>query len=133
MYEKSCGTIVVKDNKVLMVTQKSNICGFPKGHIENFESEAEAAIRETKEETNVNVKVNEKYRYLISYIVNDNIKKNVVYFLARETFDSELIKQESEISKVEWVDISRVRDKITYDNLKELWDRVLIDIKKNQF
>lgn len=132
-YEKSCGTIVVKDGKVLMVTQIDNVCGFPKGHIEQSETELETAIRETKEETNVFVKANEKYRYLISYTLNENIEKDVVYFLAREVCDSELINQESEIAKVEWVDISLVRNKITYDNLKELWDKALIDIKNNQF
>lgn len=130
-YEKSCGTITLKDNKVLLVTQISNICGFPKGHIENDETEMEAAIRETKEETNVSVRVDSNYRYLINYVVNGDINKDVVYFLASVENDDQLIKQEEEIAKVEWVDIDKVRDYLTFDNLKELWDGTLVDIKNN--
>ena len=51
--EKSCGTIIIENNKVLLIQQTDNAWGFPKGHVENNEKEQETAIRETKEEINI--------------------------------------------------------------------------------
>ena len=53
--EKSCGCIVFNNGKVLVEESISGFYGFPKGHIENGESEEECAIRETKEECNLDV------------------------------------------------------------------------------
>ena len=33
--EKSCGTIIIENNKVLLIQQTDNAWGFPKGHVEN--------------------------------------------------------------------------------------------------
>lgn len=56
--EKSCGTIILNENKILLIQQKkSGNYGFPKGHMKNNETEIETAIRETKEETNIDVTV----------------------------------------------------------------------------
>ena len=61
-YEKSCGCIIIDNRKVLLVKQTSGDWGFPKGHVENNETEIETAIRETKEETNIDVEIDEKHR-----------------------------------------------------------------------
>ena len=37
--EKSCGTIIIENNKVLLIQQTDNAWGFPKGHVENNEKE----------------------------------------------------------------------------------------------
>lgn len=52
-----CGVIVIKNGKVLVGERKDNglICG-PGGHIEDGETPAEAAVRETKEEFGIQVK-----------------------------------------------------------------------------
>lgn len=127
--EKSCGTIIIDNNKVLLIRQKQGFYGFPKGHVEGNETEVETAIRETKEETNLDVVVDESKRFEISYIVNDNIDKNVIYFLAKLTGENNIIAQEEEINEVIWVDIDKVEDILTFDNLKELWKEVLKEIK----
>ena len=126
--EKSCGTIIINDKKVLIIKQKQGFYGFPKGHIENNESEIETAIRETKEETNLDVLVDETKRYSTNYVIENKIDKEVVYYLAKP-FNSNIIKQESEIKDILWVDIDKVVDILTFDNLKELWGKVLKDIK----
>lgn len=127
--EKACGTIIIDNNKVLLIRQKQGFYGFPKGHVEGNETEVETAIRETKEETNLDVIVDESKRFEISYIVNDNIDKNVVYFLAKLTGENNIIAQEEEINEVIWVDIDKAEDILTFDNLKELWKEVLKEIK----
>lgn len=127
--EKACGTIIIDNDKVLLIQQKQGFYGFPKGHVEGNETEVETAIRETKEETNLDVVVDESKRFEISYIVNDNIDKNVVYFLAKLTGENKVVAQEEEINEVIWVDIDKVEDILTFDNLKELWKEVLKEVR----
>lgn len=127
--EKSCGAIVELNGKILLIQQKkSGNYGFPKGHILPGESEIEASIREVKEETNVDIEINSKKRYSLSYIQNENINKEVVYFLARPKENFKISKQESEISNVFWVDKEKVRETLTYENLRQIWDKAFNDL-----
>ena len=130
--EKSCGTIIIDSNKrVLLVKQKLGWVGFPKGHMEQGETEMETARRETKEETNLDVIVDEKKRYTISYITSTQIDKEVVYFRAKPISYS-LLPQEAEIAEIMWVDIDEVKQYLSFDNLKQLWQNVLDDFYKEQ-
>ena len=125
--EKSCGAIIINNNKILMVKQRNGVVGFPKGHVEKGETEEETALREIKEETNLDVKIDESKRFENSYIMDNGIKKEVVFFLASPIND-ELIKQDCEIEKLKWVDIDKVLDILTYDDLKELFKKALKEI-----
>lgn len=130
--EKSCGTIIIDSNKrVLLVKQKLGWVGFPKGHMEQGETEIETARRETKEETNLDVIVDEKKRYTISYITSTRIDKEVVYFRAKPISYS-LLPQEAEIAEIMWVDIDEAKQYLSFDNLKQLWQNVLDDFYKEQ-
>jgi len=130
--EKSCGTIIIDSNKrVLLVKQKLGWVGFPKGHMEQGETEIETARRETKEETNLDVIVDEKKRYTISYITSTQIDKEVVYFRAKPISYS-LLPQEAEIAEIMWVDIDEAKQYLSFDNLKQLWQNVLDDFYKEQ-
>lgn len=130
--EKSCGTIIIDSNKrVLLVKQKLGWVGFPKGHMEQGETEMETARRETKEETNLDVIVDEKKRYTISYITSTQIDKEVVYFRAKSISYS-LLPQEAEIAEIMWVDIDEAKQYLSFDNLKQLWQNVLDDFYKEQ-
>lgn len=55
----SCGSIIVKDNKILIAkpygNQKWNI---PKGKMEDYETSLDTAIRETQEECNIDITKN---------------------------------------------------------------------------
>ena len=35
-YEKSCGAVVIKENNILLIEQKSGFYSFSKGHMEKF-------------------------------------------------------------------------------------------------
>ena len=130
--EKSCGTIIIDSNKrVLLVKQKLGWVGFPKGHMEQGETEMETARRETKEETNLDVIVDEKKRYTISYITSTQIDKEVVYFRAKPISYS-LLPQEAEIAEIMWVDIDEAKQYLSFDNLKQLWQTALDDFYKEQ-
>ena len=127
--EKSCGTICISDDNVLIIKQKQGFYGFPKGHVETGETEIETAIRETKEETNIDVLVDENLRFSLSYFVNDNIDKEVVYYIAKP-LNKDIIIQESELLEAKWVNIDAVENILTFDNLRNLWKDILKEIKK---
>ena len=67
--EKSCGAIVELNGKILLIKQqKSGNYGFPKGHVLPNESEIETAIREVKEETNVDIEISDLRKDIIFLI-----------------------------------------------------------------
>ena len=81
--EKSCGAFIIRDGKVLLQKENKGHWGMPKGHVEDGETEVETAIREVKEETNLDITLNESKRYEITYIVDNEIEKTAVYFVAK--------------------------------------------------
>lgn len=122
--EKSCGAIVYRmvneKPQILLIKHKNGgHWSFPKGHIELNETEQETALREIKEETGLDVTLNEKFRTSVAYRPKPDIDKEVVYFLA-EASGGVLKKQESEISRAEWVDIETAQKIVTFDNDKML-------------
>lgn len=125
--EKACGAVIIKDGKVLMVMETDGHWGLPKGHVEFGETEIQTAIREVKEETNLDVTLDETKRYEINYITRDtHADKNVVYFVAKD-INGDIKKQDSEINKIEWVSVDKAIEVITYDNAKEMLKNVLLD------
>ena len=83
--EKSCGCIIYRYNlnkrEFLCIRQRNgNHVGFPKGHVEINESEVQTAIREVKEETNLDVFVFDDIMAKNNYMLYQNIDKEVVYF-----------------------------------------------------
>ena len=127
-YEKSCGCIIIDNGKVLLVKQTSGDWGFPKGHVEENETEMETAIRETKEETNIEVEIDENHRYSIEYSPKENTWKEVIYYRAKMKINT-CIPQESEIEKIEWLVFEQALSKLTYDNTKIILRQVREDLK----
>lgn len=127
-YEKSCGCVVIDNNKVLLIKHNAGHWDLPKGHMEYGETEIETAIREIKEETNIDVEVNEKYRYVTEYSPKEDVLKEVVYFIARKKTDK-CIPQESEVQIVEWVEIKEAINRITFDNTREILKKAIKDLK----
>ena len=124
--EKSCGCIILNDkNEVLLIHHNAGHWDFPKGHMEEGETEVQTAIREVKEETNIDVEVNEKYKYSTKYSPKEDVIKEVVYFLARNVNDNKQAQLE-EVSEVKWFNFNDAIEKITYDNSRE----ILIQLKK---
>jgi len=112
--EKSCGCIVFnKKKKVLLVKMIDSHWSFPKGHIEENETEYDTALREVKEETNIECKIIDGFRYVSTYSPYSNVIKDVVYFVAKATTDSVIIQQE-EIIASGFYSIEKATHTITY-------------------
>ena len=124
MKEKSCGAIVFNNDSVLIIEQFQGFFSFPKGHVEKGEKEIETAIREVKEETNIDIEIVSNKKYKIHYKIGGRKNKEVVFFIAKAiSFD--LKSQENEIISCEWINKDKVLDKLTYDNVKEIYKKVI--------
>lgn len=85
--KKSCGGIVYRkfhgNTEILLIKHiKSGYWSFPKGHVENSETEEETAKREIKEETGIDVYIDSGFRETVTYSPRKDAKKEVVYFVA---------------------------------------------------
>lgn len=133
MKEKSCGAIVYKKEgnelKFLLVFQHNNHYSFPKGHVEDNETEIETALREIKEETNLDVEIDSNFRYQITYLVESKkVMKDAVYFIAIPTTFN-LISQEGEILNCDWYNYEETLEKLEFDNIKEVFENAYNYIK----
>lgn len=101
-YERSSGAVVFtrKDGEILYVIIKAlgGSYGFPKGHIEGKETEAEAAVREIREETGLSARLYTQFRTTDEYLLprKRNVRKKVVYFVA-EYENQEICYQKEEL------------------------------------
>lgn len=135
-FEKSCGAIILKieneDLFVLLVKQINNEWGFPKGHVENHDlNEYETAIREVKEETNLDIKI---YRnspiYKSIYTPFENCKKEVLFFVSK-AISNKIKQQHSEVSEIRWVNIEKANDLLTHEINKKILKKAVIWFNKN--
>jgi len=124
--EKSCGCIVFNNGKVLIEKSLHGFYGFPKGHIEEGETYEECAVRETFEETGIKVFIDPKYSFKVTYLLQEKYPKQVIYFIAFLNGSDQIEIQESEVESACWVDVSKVREMLSFENLKSLWDEVYI-------
>lgn len=126
--EKSCGCIIIKDQKVLLVYEKNrNFWGFPKGHMEDGETEIETALREVKEEVGLDVEIDKKRRYTLNYVIGNEIDKTTVLYIAKAKKEK-IIMQESEIENTKWCSFEEALNMLTFDDWKEMFKKVIDDI-----
>lgn len=79
-----------------MIKHNEGHLDLPKGYIEEGETEVEAAIREVKEETNIDVEVYGNYRYMTGYSPMEGVWKKIVYYIATKKSNN-LIPQQEEV------------------------------------
>ena len=122
--EKSCGALVVRKNGesydlVLLRHRFGGHWSFPKGHVEEGESERQTALREVHEETGLSIRLYDGFRESVEYFPKPGVKKQVVYFLG-EALGDELVRQEEEISELKWASIAEADAMVTFANDKRL-------------
>ena len=136
LYEKSCGALIFYRNKqgvrvLLVKNHNGRYWSFPKGHMELNETEKETAVREIKEETNLDVKIIDGFREVSDYCPFGNIKKRVVFFLA-QAFTDDVVDQPEEIDSHIWVDIQQARKNCTYENDLRVIDKAELLINQSK-
>lgn len=127
-YEKSCGAVIFDGDKILVIQQVKGHWGFPKGHVEEGETEIKTAIREIKEETNLDVEIDETHRYVERYSPEEGIEKDVVFFIAKK-IGGEIKVQEEEVKATEWLLPNEAMDRLTYESSKIILNKVMKDLE----
>ena len=137
--EKSCGLVVFNSNKILLLKYSVNNTqgegghwDFPKGHVEQNETELETALRELEEETGISkVEIIDNFRHSISYTFSrrsESISKEVIFFLA-STVEKRVTLSHEHIAYA-WLDFNNALEKLTYENARQILKKVLPYIKK---
>lgn len=110
-------------NILLVKNHNGRFFSFPKGHVELSENERETAIREIKEETNLDVEILDGFREISDYCPFGKIRKRVVFFIAK-ALTNDIRIQESEIDSYTWIPLSGADGVCTYDNDKRVIEKV---------
>ena len=124
-YEKSCGVIaykIIDDNiHYLIIQSKNGDVGFPKGHVEEGETEILTAIRELKEETNVEVEIIDGFRNQIEYPLpkKPDTQKQAVYYLGKCISDR-IICQKTEVDRAEFISYNDALEALTFESTKKV-------------
>ncbi|MCL2800071.1 MAG: NUDIX domain-containing protein [Endomicrobia bacterium] len=113
---------------LLARSRRSGKWGFPKGHIEEGESEAETARREILEETGIkNIEFVDGFRQEAVYIIDGTradtkgkpAQKHSVYFLAK-ALEEPSKNIDDEISEIGWFNLENAVNILSFDNQKEI-------------
>lgn len=132
--EKCAGAVVyTKEDgvyKFLVITGvNEGNWGFAKGHIEKGEKPFQTAIREVKEETNIDIALkSEKYfKKTIKYVISPNILKEVTIFLA-EAKNTDIKIQEKEVGDAKWLTYKKALSQITYSYQRKILRQAMLYI-----
>jgi 8-oxo-dGTP pyrophosphatase MutT (NUDIX family) len=131
IFQRAAGGIVFKGDALLSIF-RLNRWDFPKGHVEDGETDADAALRETTEETGIDNLTIEKdldYTYHIFKIQNNRfVLKQTHWYQMRTASEKTPVPQTEEgIFEAKWIPFSQ-RDVIvenTYRAMAELLGRVV--------
>lgn len=90
----------------------------PGGFIAYGETAEDSALREAKEETNLNTKI---VKYLGSYpdIYGDTLVTTIVFIYHVEAINSDYqnMRAQDDVAKLEWFDLNNLPDKFAFDNV----------------
>ena len=124
-FEKSCGALVVRREGdqyyILMIRHKAGgNRSFPKGHMEQGETEYATALREVMEETSSRIAIVSDFRATVNYRPSPGVMKEVVYFLAFTT-NPDIKPREGEIAEVEWIPLEEAESCLAHENDKTVF------------
>lgn len=125
LVRRACGVIPYRRTEAglryLLLLQTNGFWSLPKGHMEAFETEEEAAIRELKEETNLTARLDFSFREMVTYPMSGEKTKQVVVFPGEVA--GELHLQAAEIIDHRWVTAEEAK-KLLHPDFSGLIDRV---------
>lgn len=136
LYELSCGAVIFHGNgearKFLLIKNNRSVnWGYPKGHIEPGETKEEAALREVKEETGLDIEIINGFSAVSSYSIHGRIEKEVIIFVGKAKTD-DLLLQEEEIERGQWFKYRDALRKLRFENDKSILRRVYRFLKRKK-
>lgn len=134
-HEKSCGAVIFRKARdkyaVLLIKNRfAEFWSFPKGHVEEGENEYQTAIREVKEETGIDIKIENGFRMESVYLIGKkkNTEKKAVYF-ASLTTRAYVQPQYEEIAAFKWFFEDEFPYEKSFENDRVIFDEALKFIK----
>ena len=130
---------VKKDNKILMVQEnkigKKGKWNMPSGKLEENETLIDAAIREVKEETNLDVQISGLIAIQESITEMGQL---IIFYFKREYISGEIYFNQEEISDVKWMTEKEIKDMDhtiirggeTIDSILELANKNMISLDR---
>lgn len=128
--EITSGAVVYRKNNgeieyLLLESQnKGHFWGFHKGHVEGNETLEETAKREIKEETQLVLPIDTSFHVYTEYDLPNGNRKQMTLYTADLTQSEDIHLQAEEIKNCGWFNYADARERLTYDNLKQLLDQV---------
>jgi 8-oxo-dGTP pyrophosphatase MutT (NUDIX family) len=130
--EFSCGGVVVRgaDCIVIVPTRRdaagARVLALPKGHPENGESAADAALREVREEAGVDATVREKLGDVRYWYQRDGsrIAKTVTFFLL-DYVSGEPQDHDHEVEHARWIGLEEAAHSLSYKGERDMAARAL--------
>ena len=119
-----CFLINKQDKTVALVYRKQfDDYSFPKGHLEKSETLEDCAIRETAEETKRIAKIVKEFEpYINNYVTLTGKECSCYMYLAIDNGASD--NKSKDTHPTYWIPFEQVEDKLTYQNLKDVWNSV---------
>ena len=130
--QSSAGIVVYRTSEenvrtYLLLQYPGKYWDFPKGKLEGCEKWIEAAIRETKEETGLNLMFHPGFEHSYAYSFNDfkgnRVEKTVVFFIGKAEQDAQVTLSYEHIDYL-WLPYEQARIQIHFENVKLLLDEV---------
>jgi 8-oxo-dGTP pyrophosphatase MutT (NUDIX family) len=134
--EFSAGGVVVRDEKcvVIVPTRRaadgSKVLALPKGHPEDGESAADAALREVREEAGVESRLVEKLGDVRYWYTREGRRiAKVVSFFLLEYLSGEVSDHDREVEDARWLALDRATRELTYKGERDMASRALLRLR----
>jgi 8-oxo-dGTP pyrophosphatase MutT (NUDIX family) len=136
--EFSSGGVVVRDADCIVIVPKRRTAGgdrvlaLPKGHPENGESAADAALREVREEAGVETTVREKLGDVRYWYQRDGVRvsKTVTFFLL-DYVAGEPDDHDHEVEHARWMALEEAARALTYTGERDMAARALLRARRS--
>ena len=130
--EFSCGGVVVRGSDCIVIVPRrravrgGQVLALPKGHPENGELPADAAVREVREEAGVEARVVEPLGDVRYWYTRDGRRiAKVVSFFLLEYVGGEVEDHDFEVEQARWMPLEDAARDLTYAGEREMAARAL--------